>query len=263
MDLGTGLAILGSKDIVVKVLGPTADYIGKELESFTKNRIENLKKIFNNAHKKLGNKINTTGSVSPKVLKGIINEGSYADDFLSIEYFGGVLASSRTGVSRDDRGAYFNSLISRLSTYQLRMHYVFYHALKKEFNGEHIQFGLIPELTRMRLFMSVSFLAKTMGFSNEEMSRLDVYLNHIVNGLKKEQLIEPSYSYGNKEHIQSHLKEASEGGLILQPDRTIGFELFYWAYGLGSEYPDTFLNKDKCFELDKNVTIDTGFKRLY
>ena len=78
MDLGTGLAILGSKDIVVKVLGPTADYIGKELEFFTKKRIENLKKIFNNAHKKLGSKINTTGSVPPKVLKGIINEGSYA-----------------------------------------------------------------------------------------------------------------------------------------------------------------------------------------
>ena len=263
MDLGTGLAILGSKDIIVKVLGPTADYIGKELEFFTKKRIENLKKIFNNAHKKLGSKINTTGSVPPKVLKGIINEGSYANDFLSIEYFGGVLASSRTNLSRDDRGAYFNSLISRLSTYQLRMHYVFYHALKKEFNGEHIQFGVIPELTRMRLFMSLSFLTKTMGFSNEEIRRLDVFINHIVNGLQKEKLIEPFYSYGNKEHIQLNFKKASEGGLILQPDKTIGLELFYWAYGLGSENPHTFLNTDKCFELDKSITIDTGFKRLY
>ena len=262
MDLGTGLAILGSKDIVVKILGPAAEYIGKELELFTKNRIGNLNRIFSNAHKKLGNKININDSVSPRVLKGIINEGSYADDSLNIEYFGGVLASSRTGISRDDRGVYFNSLISRLSTYQLRMHYVFYHAIKKEFNGESINFGMLNEIKKMTLFISASFLAKTMGFSSEEINRLDVYLNHIVNGLWKEQLIDSSFIYGNKKHIQTHFKEAHEGGLILQPDR-MGFELFYWAYGLGSDYPGTFLNRDKSFELDKSVTIDTSFKRLY
>ena len=229
------------------------------MKSFTENRIENLKKIFSNAHKKLGNKINTNGSVSPKVLRGIINEGSYADDFLSIEYFSGVLASSRTSISRDDRGAYFNSLISRLSAYQLRMHYIFYHALKKEFNGKDINFGISEERTKMRLFISWSSFIKAMDFTDKEMNQ--TYTNHTINGLLKEELIDPWFQYGSKEHLQKYFKKAFEPGLLLQPNR-IGFELFFWAYGLGEENPKSFLNKDKHFELDNRVIIDTGFKRL-
>lgn len=30
MDIGTGLAIIGGKELIVKVAGPTADYIGNE-----------------------------------------------------------------------------------------------------------------------------------------------------------------------------------------------------------------------------------------
>ena len=103
-------------------------------------RIENLKRIFDKAKEKLGDKINEQGAVSPRVLKGIINEGSWSDDFLSVEYFSGVLASSKTGILRDDRGVYFNALISGLSAYQLRMHYLFYHAIKREFNGTRYQY---------------------------------------------------------------------------------------------------------------------------
>jgi len=31
--MGTGLAILGSKDLMLKLLGPTADYVGGEIKS--------------------------------------------------------------------------------------------------------------------------------------------------------------------------------------------------------------------------------------
>jgi hypothetical protein len=71
-------------------------------------------------------------------LKEILENGAWCEEELQVEYFGGVLASSRTGISRDDRGAYFTSLISRLSTYQLRSHYIFYHLFKKIFDGEDI-----------------------------------------------------------------------------------------------------------------------------
>ena len=129
VDPGTGLAALGialgGKDLVVKLLGPTAEYLGNGMKGFAERRVENVGKIFSNASKKLGSKLEDTGGVPPKVLKGIVEDGSFADDFLAVDYFGGVLASSRTGISRDDRGAYFNSLISRLSTYQLRAHYMF------------------------------------------------------------------------------------------------------------------------------------------
>src|ERR1700744_1578815 len=137
MDIGTGLTVLGSalggKDVIIKILGPTADYIGDGMKDFAAKRIENVQKIFQNASKKLGDKIEEEGLIHPKVLQRTLNEGSYADDFLSIEYFGGVLASSRNETSRDYRGAFFISLVSKLSNYQLRLHYIFYCAMKNSF----------------------------------------------------------------------------------------------------------------------------------
>ena len=116
MELETGITILGSAigsaKILEKILGPTADYLGYQLKEWTEKKVKNTAAIFKNAEKKLGEKINQDGSVAPKVLKGILNEGAWSEEELQIEYFGGVLASSRSGVKRDDRGAYFVSLIS-------------------------------------------------------------------------------------------------------------------------------------------------------
>ena len=41
MDIGTGLAILGSRDIINKILGPTADYLGDWLLTFAKKKLKN------------------------------------------------------------------------------------------------------------------------------------------------------------------------------------------------------------------------------
>jgi hypothetical protein len=98
----------------------------------------------------LGDKINAEGTVPSKVLKGILEEGAWCEEELQVEYFGGVLASSRSGISRDDRGATFNSIISRLSTYQLRTHYLFYHSTKKHFDGQLMNIGSSSDRTKMR-----------------------------------------------------------------------------------------------------------------
>ncbi len=263
MDLGTGLAIFGSKDIIVKLLGPTADYLGGELQFFIQKRIQNIKQILENAWVKLQQqgRDQINGTVSPKVLKGIINEGSYAEDFLSIEYFGGVLASSRTDISYDDRGAYFNSLISRLSTYQLRMHYVFYHILKQEFHGENINFGIDTERNKLRLFIPFSSWIKSMNFTGKEVDQIGTYFDHIINGLLREQLIDTWFHFGEVEYLKKHFEKALESGVMLQPNR-LGFELFYWAYGLGTENTRTFFQKDKYFKIYEDVTIDNNCKRV-
>src|SRR4051812_25084796 len=120
MDLGTGLSILGaaagSAQVVEKILGPTAEYLGNNLRDWTQRGVENVGRIFQTAQRKLGSKIESEGSVPPKVLKNILQEGAFCEDKLSTEYFGGVLASSRSEVSRDDRGAAFASLVGRLSS---------------------------------------------------------------------------------------------------------------------------------------------------
>ena len=99
-------------------MGPTLDYFGKEIESFAKKRAENIGRIFQKAIKKLGSKIDEPGQVHPKMLKVLILDGSFCDDDLTAEYYGGILASSRIGISRDDRGASFLEQVSHLSFYQ-------------------------------------------------------------------------------------------------------------------------------------------------
>ena len=73
MEQGTGLTILGgaigSAKLIERILGPTADYLGKEIQSWTEKRLNNVKNIFSNAEKKLGKEIEKNGTVPPKVLK--------------------------------------------------------------------------------------------------------------------------------------------------------------------------------------------------
>lgn len=105
IDPGTAAIVASSlllaKEPLNKLLGPTLDYFGKELGSFAKKRTENIGRIFQKAIKKLGSKIDEPGQIHPKLLKSLILDGSFCDDELTAEYYGGVLASSRSGVNRD------------------------------------------------------------------------------------------------------------------------------------------------------------------
>ena len=50
MDVGTGLAILGAgglaKDLLMELLGPTADYLGGEMRGYAEKGLNNLNNIF-------------------------------------------------------------------------------------------------------------------------------------------------------------------------------------------------------------------------
>lgn len=168
MDIGTGLALLGPAQLVLKILGPSAEYIGEEMKNWTEMRIENVKNIFLNAEKKLGDRIEHEGRVSSRVLKGILFEASFCDEPLFQEYFGGVLASSRSEISRDDRGAYFIDLITGLSNYQLRAHYILYHIAKTLFNGANINPSASEGRAEMCIFIPCKTFKEAMSFDEKE-----------------------------------------------------------------------------------------------
>lgn len=257
IDSGTGLTILGSAiggaKVVEKILGPTADYIGGQLKEWTEKKVNNTANIFKNAEKKLGDKINQDGKVPPKVLKGILEEGAWCEEELQVEYFGGVLASSRSGVSRDDRGAYFVALISRLSTYQLRTHYLIYHSIKKSFDGQPMNIGDGKDRGKMELFIPFSTYINAMDITQEEINNLDNIMTHSVWGLNKEDLID-QFQYGSVDYIQNRYKDAKESGIILQPTN-LGVELFMWAYGQGQRKINDFFLTDIKFNNDQNIKI--------
>ena len=218
-SIGTGLTILGtaigSKELVVKVLGPTADYIGGGLQHWTEKSVSSVARIFTNAGAKLGERKELPGAVPPKVLRGILQEGAFCDDELAGEYFGGVLASSRSEISRDDRGAAFISLISRLTSYQIRAHFVFYHIIKNIFDGESLlHIGSPDDRKKMEVFIPWDTYQPAMDFSEKEVEA--VLTPHILFGLDKESLIE-RFVYGNLHDRLKHWETKNKTGIILCP----------------------------------------------
>jgi hypothetical protein len=115
MEVGTALAILGSvtasKELLLRVLGPTADYFGEQLADLVENlnprRRETLAKILARARtiNDAQGDDSAESEVPPRVFRNIIDEGTYVDDALAAEYLGGLLASSKVPYGRDNGGS--------------------------------------------------------------------------------------------------------------------------------------------------------------
>lgn len=252
MDIGTGLTLFGSRKLIESLLGPTADYIGEGIKKWTQKRVNNVSNIFEIAARKLGDKIEQKGTVPPKVLKEILEEGSYCDDFLTAEYFGGVLASSRSGISRDDRGASFIKLISRMSAYQIRAHYVLYHIFKKNFEGKHKGL-LIPE-HRWMLDTFVPQIVFKQGMDFDDKEDYNLLVPHILEGLKKEWLLEKAF-YGSEEYLKNHFPKAMGSGMIFSLS-SLGIELFLWAHAKSDLHVSDFFDISSEFETHNKIKID-------
>ncbi|MBF4246452.1 hypothetical protein EA004_15635 [Vibrio anguillarum] len=236
IGIGAIAAYLG-KDGLSKLLGPTADYLGGELKVFTEKRIENVGRIFKSAEDKLGADISENGSVPPKVLKTIINEGSYSSEDLAIEYFGGVLASSRTDIGRDDRGARIARQLDNLSSYQLRSHYIIYSAIAKtcDIGGEALDNSV--GRGKCQIWMPLQEYAEAMEFSQQEWNNPQL-LSHIFQGLSADGLITDSWGFGPPAHLKNYLNNRQLKlqddlvGLVCEPTIS-GIELFLWGFGKG------------------------------
>ncbi len=125
----TGLAILGGKityDLARDVLGPSANYLGKELKGLTELGVENIKKVFMYAQKRNLELKNQDGTVPSRILLPILQSAYFCEDELVASYLGGVLSSSRTKNGRDDRAVGLTKLIDSLSSYALRLHCIIY-----------------------------------------------------------------------------------------------------------------------------------------
>lgn len=239
IDPGTGLTILGSAiggvKVVEKLLGPTADYVGEGLKSWTERRVENVSRVFCNATKRLGSKIDEPGAIPPKVLKEVLDGSSFCEDELAAEYFGGVLASSRTEIGRDDRGATWSALLSRLSSYQVRTHYLIYRGIYDRFKGQSYQFNMDDRKDLAILIPYPTFMS-SMDFSAAEHQQITGIFNHALFGLNKEGLID-MFLYGDQENLKKQIGRGAippDGGAIWVGPSALGVELFLWAHGKGN-----------------------------
>ena len=241
--VAAGLAVLGSKELLVKLLGPTADYVGGELRDFAQKCNINLDNVFRAAFRKLGPRLDLDGTVSPRVLKHVVDEARFCDDPLTAEYLGGVLASSRTDVSRDDRGMFYISEINSLSTYQLRTHFLLYASVvrsEKPYKQDLSHWFKDDSIT---VVIPDSGYVEGMAFSADE--SVEQIASHSFLGLQMHGLSKRGMD------VISHEKQGSEFDTpfrFFHPTR-FGFELFLWGLGLGNLKVSSF------FDLDRNISL--------
>ena len=236
MGIETGLIALGTaigtKDLIIKLLGPSIEFFGDELKEFNKRRLENIRKIFIKATEKVGQNIEKPGNVPPIILKEIIETGSYYSDDIFIEYYSGILASSRSIKAKDDIGKVYTQLIHRLSYFQLKAHYIIYMKLKKSFDGMKN-----CELKSVRKTINIKFKGSEfndiMEFSQDDLFKSYNIVGNILIGLSREDIIEKKWSLVGK----------IDGDYIfsVQPGLT-GYRLFIWSQGQGDTLLE-FLDK--------------------
>ena len=110
-----------------KVLGPVLSEMGEDLKKvYAKGR----DKISSRAYGKIPDP-DDGKQANLRVARDVFWNGSFSDDEVCAEYFGGMLASSRSGDGKDDSAIQFVDVCKSLSSRQLRLHYVIYNSLNK------------------------------------------------------------------------------------------------------------------------------------
>ncbi|WP_422320324.1 hypothetical protein [Prosthecobacter sp.] len=247
--VGAGLAILGSKDLMLKLLGPTAEYVGGEVKGLVAKCNINLDNIFKKAMRKLGTRADEPGEVNPRVLKHIFDEGRFCEDELAAEYYGGILASARSGNGRDDRGVTVLATVKDLSVYQLRTHFILYSLVHRLFKDQEVNLEKRLDCSNAKIFIPDEVYSEAMDFQpGEDVSSI---VPHAFAGLDRYNLVS-----------EVHIAAGPSGGWV--PSKGIvfaptfsGAEVFLWALGIEGA------SGSKLFEVEieeglEGVTIKDG-----
>ncbi|MBD9537586.1 hypothetical protein IB227_17180 [Stenotrophomonas sp. STM01] len=140
-----------------KTLGPVLTEIGDDLKRlYSKGR----DKIIEKAYKKIEDPEDGK-SANLRIAHDVLTNGAFTDEEVCAEYFGGILASSRTTDGKSDDAIQLLDTIKSLSAKQLHLHYVLYNSLNKLLvaGQEHINVGKAAEVQSRETWFALSELA--------------------------------------------------------------------------------------------------------
>lgn len=249
-----------SGNLLVRLLGPSADVMGKHWADQLRER--NLQRLIRKTEARAAAKElsgEPAGYANPRVASKVFESAQFAESEVVAEYLSGVLSSSRSETGQNDAGVAWTSLISRLSSDQLKLHYLFYVSIRPQviseaFNKANLAHNLECVLPLAEVFMAMS-ISETEHFADA------------VDGLMREGLIGDGYSYGPKDYIFAN-EMALPGTAITFPYPngirlrvTIhGMRLFIWGMGVGALGLESYLNPSLALlatDSSTNTPLDT------
>lgn len=188
---------MANEDIIVTGGVATAAYVAKQLfgktlaemgDDLNKMYKANRDKLLSKAAKKVADS-NDGATPNLRVARDIIWNGAVTDDEVCAEYFGGLLAASRSDDGKDDSALIYVDCIKALSSKQLHLHFVTYNSLHKILVevGSPVMPGMQDELSQ-----------KQVWFSTNELMRLG--LNPVIdmNVLHRQGLVS---GYSMNQHV--------------------------------------------------------------
>lgn len=119
------LAVTGGK-LLYDVFGDTAKLLGKRLATYADKGLINFENVLKRADRRARMRGKTVGAVPARVIQHLLPEACFCEDQVQAEYLGGILASAKGPTARDDRAVSHITLLSSLSTYHIRTHYLLY-----------------------------------------------------------------------------------------------------------------------------------------
>lgn len=243
MEIETGIALAGgavaSKDTLLKVLGPTADYVGNELKNLVQRCNVNLSDVFNSSLRKGAEQ--AKGSVDARTAKSIFDDAAYCDDELIKDYYGGLLCGAKTE-NGDDAALSYVSILKGMSRVQVKTHFLIYAKLHKTLAGSIKSITIEEERSRVRLIID---LDRYLAFIDHNEAEWEPIVNHVASGLLRADLIGAFYQYGSPDFINSRFPElkVKSPSLVVCPS-ILGAELFLWGAGIRNPNPNLLVRLD-------------------
>jgi hypothetical protein len=185
-----------------------------------------------------------------------MDAGSYCEDEISAEYYGGILASSRSEDSKDDRGVPLIDLLKSLSTYQIRTHYIFYSLIRRVYLDSPHEINISSD--RMGVFIPNIVYKNAMNIPPDD--NKGIIASHSIIGLFQKGLISEKYFSGNVEYLKSRILSKQLQDLITCPGiiffpTHIGIYLFLWANGISNQRERFITSRNFDFKPLKDVII--------
>ncbi|MEK7060224.1 MAG: hypothetical protein AAB970_01220 [Patescibacteria group bacterium] len=204
-----------------KVLGPVLGEIGEDLQklyAFGRDKITQaaIRKIKNPED---GAKANL------RVARDVFWNGSFTDESICAEYFGGILAASRSVDGKDDTGVFYVDIIKSLSSGQLKIHYILYRTLNKQLMADDGKKNLNPgqesEIQGLQLFIPLIGVIEQLGKED---------IGAILHGLHSKNLI------GNFQTDNHELETGVSVPNLKVSPTALGIQLFAIANNMFSNW---------------------------
>lgn len=233
------------------LFGETAQYIADDVAEMPERRRANAVRIVKIALHALGDRIADKGCVPPRVAGMFLTTGSFCNGLVASSYWGGILASSHSPFAHDDRALRWLNVVSRLSEYELRTHFLFYSTLRLLLMNfrEPGKIDFQSDRFHLATFVPTYFYMTAMGFAEGEVERMPKIISSILYGIGQELLVDGSNSgadYYLKEHFKTNTNDVIKGeGIVFTPS-VLGLRLFLWAFG--------YRDADERFTLDPRFT---------